>query len=292
MHDCKSCSYSTDIKSNFNKHIRTKIHLNNLKKNNACTSCFKSFANKWNKDRHEKKCNNSLNVDVNNGNINNQIGDHNTVNYNNNTTININLPNLDNVDEPYRQYYAMEISEMIKLSVKDFVTKEINKQLLHERCDFTQFSKDFSEKIRMKYFCRYTKYDECENCKIENDLLVYSCEKHRLEYTEVIRAMVEILTADAKKNICITSLKKFDNDDGEILIKHANALYSLGVLNMFLDTFEYKFMIEDDSENKDDDSSRNDNKEIDQKIILDLYEAFYKRLESVVKRNKFKHNHI
>lgn len=70
----------------------------------------------------------------------------------------------------------MEISEMIKLSVKDFVTKEINKQLFYESCDFIQFSKDFSEKIRMKYFCRYTKYDECENCKIENDLLVYSCE--------------------------------------------------------------------------------------------------------------------
>jgi hypothetical protein len=286
MHDCKTCGYSTDIKSNFTKHIKTKTHLGNLKNKNACTTCFKTFANKWNKNRHEKKCGISLVVETNNGNINNQIGNNNTAN----TTININLPNLENMEsEKYRKYYAMEISEMIKLSVKDFVTKEINKQLLHEKCDFTQFSKEFSDKIKLKYFCTFTKYDKCKDCKIENDFLVYSCEKHRLEYKEVIRAMVEILTNDAKKNICITSLKQFNDDDGQILIKHANALYTLGILNMFLDKFEYKFMIEDGEESESDSGNEI---EIDQKIILDLYETFYKKLEAKVKRQTDRHNYI
>lgn len=53
---CKACDYTTDIKSNFNKHTKTNLHLENLNHKNACASCFKSFANKWNKDRHEKLC--------------------------------------------------------------------------------------------------------------------------------------------------------------------------------------------------------------------------------------------
>jgi hypothetical protein len=56
QYTCKACEYITDIKSNFNKHIKTKLHLENLNHKNACSKCFKLFGNKWNKNRHEKTC--------------------------------------------------------------------------------------------------------------------------------------------------------------------------------------------------------------------------------------------
>lgn len=267
---CEACNYSSRDKYDFSKHIKTKKHLDNLKSKNACSVCFKIYSNIGNKNRHEENCKNNI-VQNSKVIINNFVSNYN--NFNDNKS--------ENIQNKQEKYYIMEISEMIKQSVKDYVAKEMNRQLLYEKCDFVDYYLKFEEIIRLNYFSKFIDINNCKDCIFENDLITYACNNHRLDYNEVIILMVQVLTSDERKNVCITSLKKYDNDDGQILIKHKNAFYNLDVLNLFLETFEYKFIIETKEES-----------DIDQNIVLHLYKDFYSKFEANVKYNRYKYNRI
>ena len=64
---CYFCNFNTKDKIEFEKHIKTQEHLNNLenKKHNiddkTCSKCYKEFSTKGNKNVHEKKCTGALN---------------------------------------------------------------------------------------------------------------------------------------------------------------------------------------------------------------------------------------
>ena len=60
VYNCDNCSYSTDDKSNYNKHLISKKHINiinNIQKNNVCEICNKSFVTNSGLYKHNKKCN-------------------------------------------------------------------------------------------------------------------------------------------------------------------------------------------------------------------------------------------
>ena len=56
---CLMCNYSTSNKSNYNKHFKTKKHLNNMEqeiKIHSCENCHECFNNRTSLWRHKKKC--------------------------------------------------------------------------------------------------------------------------------------------------------------------------------------------------------------------------------------------
>jgi len=64
---CHICNFTTKNKNEFEKHVRSKQHIDNLenKKNNiddnTCSKCFKSFSTKGNMNVHELRCLGTLN---------------------------------------------------------------------------------------------------------------------------------------------------------------------------------------------------------------------------------------
>lgn len=60
---CKICEFKTSVKCNYNKHLITNVHLNNVKFIcNICLKRFKSRSGIWN---HKQKCNSSLKINMN-----------------------------------------------------------------------------------------------------------------------------------------------------------------------------------------------------------------------------------
>ncbi len=281
---CEACKYNTDIKCNYQKHLKTINHNNKIKLENNCEFCFKSFNNKWNTKRHMQTCKIKKNLDASNQtaeNIKNQIADtiHNTNNTNNtnieNLNININLPPME---DHYKKFYVMEFEDLLKTSISDYVRTEMNNQLKFENCDFMDFIEDITNKIRYKFsdqnsrLVNFGGYEECSKCEINEDgTVVSACREHKISHLEGVKLIVEILTRNHKNNICITSLKKFYNDKGEILIKHKNALYNLGILNKALEESTNGFMVKYD---KDD--------VVANEFILPMYEEFFKKFKNAI----------
>jgi hypothetical protein len=60
LYECKPCKYSTPIKFNFNKHIKTAKHLGNIKQKKTkcytCPNCKKEYTARNSLWYHEKKC--------------------------------------------------------------------------------------------------------------------------------------------------------------------------------------------------------------------------------------------
>jgi len=60
IYKCNICSYSTNDKSNYNKHLSSQKHINitnNIQKNNTCNICNKTFVTNSGLYKHNKKCN-------------------------------------------------------------------------------------------------------------------------------------------------------------------------------------------------------------------------------------------
>ena len=112
-----------------------------------------------------------------------------------------------------------------------------------------------------------------------HDEVISYCKDHRLSHRDAARILIKTLTDNHKKNICITSLKKYDNDDGELLIKHKNLMFGLGVLHSYLEKCKHVNLINFDIES-----------EIEQEDVIDLYEAFFKKFEKNVIANKNRFN--
>ena len=284
--NCETCCYNTDIKCNFIKHVSSKKHkekVNSDKK--SCNTCFKKFATVGNTNRHMKSCKINYNNHQTGSNNISIIGDNNNIENNINiNNLNINMPSLETVSEEYRKYFMMTIPELIEKSISDFVSKEMNKQLLYEKCDFMQFDYDFTSDILLYHSLKYGT-NSCRDCvrkngtNDRNDDIINYCKDHRLSQRDAVRILIKTLTDSHKKNICITSLKKYDNDDGELLIKHKDLMFSLGILHSYLEKCRHVNLI-----NFDNDC------EIEQKDVIDLYEAFFKKFEKNVIANKNRFN--
>jgi hypothetical protein len=66
IYECKNCDFITCKKTDYNRHILTQKHKNNIsttdnnaknEKNNICDNCYKSFNDRAGLWRHKKKCN-------------------------------------------------------------------------------------------------------------------------------------------------------------------------------------------------------------------------------------------
>ncbi len=280
--DCPICKYSARDNYDLSKHKNTKKHKQNIESKNACDYCYKAYSNLGNKNRHMQTCKIKKNLDASNQtaeSISNQIAD--TINNNTNNTnienlnININLPPME---DHYKKFYVMEFEDLLKTSISDYVRTEMNNQLKFENCDFMDFIEDITNKIRYKFsdqnsrLVNFGGYEECSKCEINEDgTVVSACREHKISHLEGVKLIVEILTRNHKNNICITSLKKFYNDKGEILIKHKNALYNLGILNKALEESTNGFMVKYD---KDD--------VVANEFILPMYEEFFKKFKNAI----------
>lgn len=289
MYDCQSCDFSSKYLNDYRRHLKSKKHLSKCNDTKTCYKCLKNYSNIGNLNKHLKSCKIDLcskkitiNSENNNGVV--SIGDNNNNININIDNLNINIPNLENVSEEYRKYYMMTLPELLEKSISDFVSKEMNRQLLHEKCDFMQFAHYFTSDILVQHCIQYGS-NSCAKCIRKNgtndrkDTIIEYCNEHKLTHKDAIRVLIKNLTRNHKKNICITSLKKYDNDDGRILIKHKDLLFSLGILNSFLEQCTHSNLINFDKD-----------VEIDQQDVLDLYEAFFKNFEKSVIANKNKFN--
>jgi hypothetical protein len=65
MHECKICTFKTNNKFNYEKHLETSKHKQKANSDKICIHCNKSYSNKYNKNRHEKQCNTNVNNLIN-----------------------------------------------------------------------------------------------------------------------------------------------------------------------------------------------------------------------------------
>lgn len=117
---CKICNFKTNIKSNYNYHIKSKIHLENENKNQQlilsndnfiCKKCNHIFRDQYHLNRHINRkipCIDTNQTIINNSNItNNNITNNNQIINNNNILyVNVNNPNaliknLNSLDSAY-----------------------------------------------------------------------------------------------------------------------------------------------------------------------------------------------
>ena len=92
---CKLCNYQCNDKSNYNKHLFTKKHINKVNLQKTCSFCNKEFSSKYHLSRHLK--NNCKFVNLSNESIN-------TINFIRESKLSnkINIPKFDNESKYFR----------------------------------------------------------------------------------------------------------------------------------------------------------------------------------------------
>lgn len=259
MFKCTACKYETDNKFNYDRHIKTKIHLNNINSKLICSNCFKQFSNIQNTNRHYKKC-------IQSGEI---------------------VETEDNFISTCKDiFFKMLLLDILKFSRGNYVYNEICKKIVYQKCCFMQYLDKITLSIQMSFLAKFKNIGgdsaclSCPDCVYENiEIVSHVCDKHKLTHNEGLYSIVKALTDKNNKFLCIVRLKQFYDDSGDLLIKYNNKLYSIGILNICFLESKYGFLVDFKKE-------RDLSLSIDEQNMLKLYEDFYKHLENDIKRYK------
>lgn len=290
MFNCSICDYKTLLVQNYNKHLKTSKHKENMESSNSCNSCFKKFVNKYTKKRHEKNCKQIINVNTNNS-------FNKTTNINTQNNININIsPEL-------LETFVIHIQELKDKKLSDCFQKVILEQMLTEDADIMDYLEEFDKKIleeveriqqEHRKYCKafinekYINDDgiECFRSKrIQfEDLPIdykFECDHEETEFKISEKSICDILS-DILMSNAIKLVITHDTTDLEgsfrILFKHVNSLHDDNILLKFINKSNHlnKLNISDDF------------KPIE--ILRKRYPEFYKSLEDKVKQFFNKYN--
>jgi len=135
-YNCEICNYTTDNKTNYNNHLHTKTHINNITPidNFCCTECLKIFKHKSSLCKHRKTCN--KNIENNNyiSDINNIINDK---------TVNNNVI-IENLLLKQQIQFLKEKKEIESKLIKS----ELESKLIKEKTENKMLQKQSKEKTK------------------------------------------------------------------------------------------------------------------------------------------------
>lgn len=220
MFECKACEYETIKKSNYDRHLKSKTHIDKIEKMNICSKCNRSYSNKSNKKKHEKKCK------IVNNQIDTQINIENQQIINNNITINI----IDSTKPEDMKSFVMQLNDLKNNKLTDCFQKIAIAQMENEESDLMDFIPKFKRKIENEVERLHLEHDNyCEtgqcshiknNFKLkEYDLAIYLSEVLMSSTTELVITHLN-LNLDGDKKMLFKHLKTLHDD--EILLDFLN----------------------------------------------------------------------
>lgn len=154
MPSCNLCHYDFKCNYDLNKHFNTKKHKEKLNSGTICTGCFKEFSTKFNKSRHEQKCNrtvqNITNIETQNiTNVENQnitnIENQNITETKNNINNITNIILLNNPEEI--KSFVMTISDLQSKKTTDCFQKLILDDMISKKYDLMDYVEKFDREV-------------------------------------------------------------------------------------------------------------------------------------------------
>ena len=248
-HECIKCKYSTNLISNYNKHIKTIAH---YEKNNICNKCYKNFRDKYNLNRHLQRLNSCIQNDVpiliNNSNQNNQsinINIDNSINITDNSN-NINFNPTDYKGNKFKFLRNLQLDETlsflhpdnIKL-IEDNILKLLNHENFNEIAE-NKITDDIlnendSELIKTKMSKMRSLYNKNNLLKdIQPD--ISSNKSHEYIFNK-LRLFPQLLTID-EIDIYRENIEDFKERNNEIINLYYTNIFTNAVLNTNMDLEE------------------------------------------------------
>ena len=214
QYTCSVCDYKTKLVCNYNKHLKTSKHKENIESSNICNSCFKQFVNKYTRKRHEKNCK--------------QI---------------INMNNNQNIFPELLETFAIHIQKLKDKKLSDCFQKVILEQMLTEDADIMDYLEEFDKKI-LEEFERIQFKDLPIDYKFECD---HKETEFKISEKSICDILSDILMSNAIK-LVITHETTDLEGSFRILFKHKNSLHDDNILLKFINKSNHldKLNISDD----------------------------------------------
>jgi hypothetical protein len=276
MIKCAPCAFTCKYQSEFNRHLKSIKHKENINSKTVCSGCFKEFANSSNRSRHEKKCNKIIQIleIKNNIETQNNITNNNTTNNNQNNTTNIQTQNIINILAPTNpeamKSFVMTLQKLQELKTTDYFQKVILNQMSLENYDLMDCIGNFDIGIKEAHdeminnhnkWCSsqrfVTKTDE--NGEEYEDIIIYTPLAHpdynwqcfhaekdyKLDENMISTILTNtLLDTSNDAQIVITHNKKFRKEllGANLLFKHKETLHTDDILLDFLSRSKMKHL--------------------------------------------------
>ncbi len=159
---CDACCFSGESRTEFDRHLNFKIHIQRAFDGNYCIICLRRFSNKINRDMHEKVCNT----------INNIL----STNQNNKKVI---MYNLEDV-----KTFVMSFDELSRKRTTDRFQEFILDTMSFEKNDLMNYIENFDIQIELEQ----AKIVNEHNCSCYIYLIVKKVDENGEEYEEEIKA--------------------------------------------------------------------------------------------------------
>lgn len=266
MHICKLCNFSCKYHSDFNRHVKTKKHLDKLKSGAFCDGCGKELSNNFSKKRHEKSC--DMYQTINN--IENQTNNNTTIqnqqNIENQTNIIVN--GMNNAET-----FVISIEDLIKKNLTTALQKVILEDMLESDIEVMDLIDKFDELLEEareieiydhNHYCDITKKvvkvnDDGEEEIVEEEWTPlthpeydWKCRHVRNDFKISTNKLSNLLVKtflERDSNPVITHINRLGDDytGGNLLYKHLKTLHSDQILLDFLNRSSKKhyFYIDD-----------------------------------------------
>lgn len=259
MFECLACKYSCQYKSKYEKHLKTKKHLDAVNSGALCSGCGKHLSSNFSKNRHEKTCKTyqTMNQTINmNTNITNNIENQTNIilnGVNNAESFVITIEDLikKNLTTALQKVILADMLET-DFGIMDLIDKfdklieeEVNKQIYEHNhyCDVTkrviQLTETGEEEIVEEEWTPLTHPEYNWNCRHVRNNFNISNDK--------LSDLLVNTFLDSNSNPVVTHANRLC-DDNKLLYKHLKTLHSDQILLKFLSKSKKKehFKIDDD----------------------------------------------
>ncbi len=266
---CNFCEVSCKFQSEFDRHIKSKKHINKISIGRHCSGCFKQFTTKFNKDRHERSCADVItnnNVFVNTENIQ-------QLNLPTNRDIYIDVKNMKS--------YVMGIHDLMSDKFTDCLHKLVIHQMKSIDCDIMDFLEEIDKEI-LKEWTEFNHFHkkECVNSNT-TEVCIHNLNNYKLDVHYINKIITNVLLKN-KENLVVTHKMITLSGKIKILYKHSECLHDENILKTLLDKSKHvdKFFIEVYN-------STNGSK--DNKVSLGVELSQYKQVYSILEKKAKEH---
>ena len=281
MYICDACNYQSNKKSNYNRHVTSAKHQENIvpaknprSKNFECGRCRHKFESNRDLQRHldrKKQCKININNSVNINGNNNIVGDNNTI-------ININ----GNVNPESFKMAFQELAEYVELTkYEKFYINHVRKNA-NNVGDIQEMFSHHAELI-------YNKYEQEQQRIIDNHKERFGDDEDIPRFDRIQVPLSSIIIdvfmdiVNHPENLSLIRIPRLD-DKGEIVAKYNDSLHDLSVIQMLIDSCPLKEYIDPnawDAKTTDSMNSR----------ISESYDKTINEFENMINKRMQKHQY-